>query len=467
MTKYGKPRGPLHGLPISIKDTFRVKGYDASIGIASLCFKECTTNSTLVDLLLEAGAVIYCKTNIPQTLMALDSHNNIFGRTLNGSNLKLTPGGSSGGEGALVAMRGSILGIGTDVGGSVRIPAMCNGLYGIKPSHGRIPYANQEGGSLPGSEVLTVRASAGPIAHSVRDCELLFKAISDQKAWEMDPEVVAQSWEGQDALEPRLSSMTEAEPVRIGVVRSDGVTTPLPPIAHLLDEVADKLRAASPELATSAIEVVDLDMTALLSRCQSLINGIFSIDGANTMFDLLDATHEPLSPWLQTRLRRRPRQDANKIRELQAKRNDMQTEFLKIWSEKGGYWRSRKNDGKAKLDAIICPVAPHPVPEVDSWNTASYTSSFVLLDYPAGTLPIRNVKQADLKGEVPSGKPLSSWDKYNRSLWSDVDRSVYLGSSLCLQVIVPRLQERKLTAVMGMLDRVLQSQSQGSGKAKL
>lgn len=130
--KNGKPRGPFHGLPISLKDSFRIKGLDASIGIASLCCKPCTTNSPLVDLLVEAGAVLYCKTNVPQTLMALDSHNNIFGRVINPANRHLTPGGSSGGEGALVAMRGSPLGVGTDVGGSIRIPAACNGLYGVK-----------------------------------------------------------------------------------------------------------------------------------------------------------------------------------------------------------------------------------------------------------------------------------------------------------------------------------------------
>lgn len=137
LRRYGKPFGPLHGLPISIKDSFKVKGYDASLGVASLCFQPATTNSALVDLLLSLGAVLYCKTNIPQTLSSLDSHNNVFGRTMNPVNRQLTAGGSSGGEGALVAMNGSPLGIGTDVGGSIRVPAMCNGLVGVKPSHGR------------------------------------------------------------------------------------------------------------------------------------------------------------------------------------------------------------------------------------------------------------------------------------------------------------------------------------------
>lgn len=108
----GKPVGPLHGLPISIKDSFRVMGYDTSIGVAAFCFKPASENSALVDLLLSLGAVLYCKTNVPQTMMALDSYNNVFGRTMNPANQKLTAGGSTGGEGALSAMRGSVLGIG-------------------------------------------------------------------------------------------------------------------------------------------------------------------------------------------------------------------------------------------------------------------------------------------------------------------------------------------------------------------
>ena len=107
----GKTKGPLHGLPISVKDCFKIKGYDSSIGVANLCFKPAEAHSALIEQLLSLGAVLYVKTNVPATMMALDSHNNVFGRTLNPANRQLTAGGSSGGEGALIAMRGSILGI--------------------------------------------------------------------------------------------------------------------------------------------------------------------------------------------------------------------------------------------------------------------------------------------------------------------------------------------------------------------
>jgi len=148
LARTGKPFGPLHGLPISVKDMFNIKGVDSSLGIASLCFRPATSNAAIVNILMDAGAVVHVKTNVPQTLMALDSVNNVFGRTLNPYNRQCwTAGGSSGAEGVLVAMSGSVFGVGTDIGGSVRIPAMCNGVVGFKPSSGRIPTAGMQSSS--------------------------------------------------------------------------------------------------------------------------------------------------------------------------------------------------------------------------------------------------------------------------------------------------------------------------------
>jgi amidase len=386
----GKTVGPLHGVPISLKDTFKVKGYDASIGIASLAENPAKENSLLVDILLEQGAVLYCKTNIPQTLMALDSDNNVFGRVLNPRDRRLTAGGSSGGEGALIAMRGSILGVGTDVGGSIRVPAMCNGLYGIKGSFQRVPYVGQENGGREGASKLALPASAGPIAHSVRDCELFLQTISDARPWERDPSLTYGLWEEQGSIQNK--------PV-IGVIRKDDVITPLPPVSKVLDETVQALRM-------SGVDVVEIDAPAF-KKLQSLANKFFGIDGGNFMFDLLEAKGEPLTNWLSTRLRRGKQMDINRLIEIQAQKIQLETEMLKIWKD--------PKTGR-QIDAIICPVAPHPVPPIDRWNGVSYTSSFVLLDYPAGTLPVRDFKKEDLKGELTETKPLGSWDKVNRGL---------------------------------------------------
>jgi len=386
----GKTLGPLHGVPVSLKDSFDVSGYDSSIGIASLTGKPATKNALLVDILLEQGAVLYCKTNIPQTLMALDSDNNVFGRVLNPRNKLATAGGSSGGEGALVAMRGSVLGVGTDVGGSIRIPAMCGGLYGIKPSAQRIPYVGQQNGTRKGASKIGLPASAGPIAVSLRDCELFLNTISNAKPWERDPSVAYGLWSEQGSI--------QRKPL-LGVIRQDGVITPLPPVSKVLDETVQMLRK-------SGLEVVEIDAPAF-KKCQSLANKFFGIDGGNHIFDLLEATQEPLTAWLSTRLRRGKPISLDRLVEIHAQKVQLETEMLKVWKD--------PKTGR-QIDAFICPVAPHPVPPIDRWNGASYTSSFVLLDYPAGTLPVRDFKEEDLKGELSDSKPLGSWDKINREL---------------------------------------------------
>jgi amidase len=112
----GKPIGPLHGLPISLKDNFNIIGKDSTLGFVAWVNDPATYNSTLADLLINAGAILYVKTNVPTAMMIAETVNNVFGRTTNPRNRSLTPGGSSGGESALIAFGGSPLGVGTDIG---------------------------------------------------------------------------------------------------------------------------------------------------------------------------------------------------------------------------------------------------------------------------------------------------------------------------------------------------------------
>lgn len=141
LKEHGRPVGPLHGVPVSLKDMINYRGVASTLGLISYLDRPVAEqNAPLTDILLELGAILYCKTNIPQTMMSADSDNNVFGKVLNPHRLSLGAGGSSGGEGALIALRGSILGVGTDIGGSIRIPALCCGTYGFKPSVARIPY---------------------------------------------------------------------------------------------------------------------------------------------------------------------------------------------------------------------------------------------------------------------------------------------------------------------------------------
>ncbi|KAI9869896.1 MAG: hypothetical protein M1823_008913, partial [Watsoniomyces obsoletus] len=119
--------------------------------------------------------------------------------------------------------------------------------------------------------------------------------------------------------------------------------------------------------------------------------------------------------------------------ELQAQRAALQQEMIDVvWAEKDQAGRRRR-----KIDALICPLAAHPVPEIERYNAVGYTSSWVYLDCPAGNIPIRDMKASDLElGKPQGGNVLSSWDEKNRELWDEAktDRRVYLGTQLSVQI---------------------------------
>ena len=136
LEKTGTVIGPLHGLPISLKDCLITPPHPASIGMA--CYANEATKpqdqTILVTVLEKLGAVFYVKTTTPTAMMMMETISNVWGETTGAYHSGTSPGGSSGGEGALLAMRGSPLGVGTDIGGSIRIPSSFNYLYGLKPT---------------------------------------------------------------------------------------------------------------------------------------------------------------------------------------------------------------------------------------------------------------------------------------------------------------------------------------------
>lgn len=285
-------------------------------------------------------------------------------------------------------------------------------------------------------------------------------AVGNAGAEALDSAIVPQTWNSM----PLLS--TTDQPLRIGIARTDGHVKPLPPIETLMEEVAQTLRSGSAS-GRQAIEVVEVDISPIFSRCLKTFNGIMSLDGNNQWLDLLEPTGESLSPWLQGRIRRRPQKSTSEVVDLQASKLELQAAFLQVWKESGGYWMTDASEarlGERTLDAIICPVAPHPIPEVDRWNTANYTSAWNLLDLSTGVVPVRKFTKQDLRGEVPNSQPLNGWDKINRELWTKVDREVYLDSPLGVQVITPRLTERKLVQAMALIDEAVRPLRDGHAK---
>jgi len=179
--------GPLAGVPVSLKDTLSVKGYDTSIGFSAWTGNPKETESAIVRLLRDAGAVPFVKTTIPITLLSFESQSAVFGVTKNPHVPTHTPGGSSGGEAALLALGGSRVGIGSDVAGSVRVPAHFSGVYTIRCSTGRFPRTGG-GTSIPGQE--GVPPVYSPMTKTLDDLETLWKAIVSMNPWEYDHSVI-------------------------------------------------------------------------------------------------------------------------------------------------------------------------------------------------------------------------------------------------------------------------------------
>jgi len=169
--------GPLSGLPISVKETIGIGGQTITAGSKRMPPLVCAEDAPVVQKLRDAGAIILARSNVPEFAMAGETDNLIYGRTNNPLDESRTPGGSSGGEGALVGSGSTVFGVGTDILGSIRIPASFCGVVGFKPASGAV---NKQGiwPDLTGL-FLNSWLSVGPIARSVRDARLVYNVIAE------------------------------------------------------------------------------------------------------------------------------------------------------------------------------------------------------------------------------------------------------------------------------------------------
>jgi len=180
-------------------------------------------------------AVFYVRTAMPQTGMMLETWSNLWGRTVNPFNTKFSAGGSSGGDGALIAMHGAPICPSSDIGGSIRAPAAFNGLYGIRPSADRVPRTGMTT-TAPGQ--VSIKVSCGPNSHCMADLKMFTEIIVTHPNLPFEPTCVPVPWREISKPTGKLS---------FGMMISDGVVEPHPPIQRALRETAEKLRAAGHE----------------------------------------------------------------------------------------------------------------------------------------------------------------------------------------------------------------------------
>ncbi|XP_026999162.2 vitamin D3 hydroxylase-associated protein-like [Tachysurus fulvidraco] len=225
--------GLLYGIPVSIKDNVDIKGYDSTCGVLTKLDDPVIKDSVVVSVLKKQGAIPFIKTNVPQGLLNYECSNPIYGRTVNPCNLQKTCGGSSGGEGALIAGGGSILGLGTDIGGSIRIPAAFCGICGLKPTNNRLSLHGINSCAKGGKTALS---AVGPMARDVESLALCMRALLCTDMFTLDPTVPPIPF-NQQVYE-------SSEPLRIGYYENDGYFQPSPSMSRALRETRELLEQA-------------------------------------------------------------------------------------------------------------------------------------------------------------------------------------------------------------------------------
>ncbi|VUC35351.1 unnamed protein product [Clonostachys rosea] len=422
----GKICGPLHGLPVSIKDSFRVIGSQSTLGIVSFLNKEpATSNSVLVDMLIELGSVIYVKTNVPQTLATVDSENNIFGRTLNPWNTMLGPGGSSGGEGALVAFRGSPLGVGTDVGGSIRIPSLCCGVYGFKPTVGRIPYGGQQDCGKPGTDFII--PAAGPLSNDLGSVGIFMKAVLEANPAALDSTAIDVPWRSvPDSSEKKL---------RIGLLPEDPKYPLHPPVKRTLAEAVKALE-------TCGHEIISLNPDQChVSDATEVAWQFFMIDdtayghvqaGEEYLVQSVKHTHglsASLKPVFVPDVVGMDRLDHVAV--LKTKRAEMIEDWRKTW---------------LSVDVVLSPSAQSTAVEHDKFGLPPYTTLTNILDYPSCIIPFGQVSGDDIEQQFLT-TPDQIAPPYNAQLFQ--------GAPCSVQIFTKTLRDEECLEIAKAVDKCL------------
>ncbi|EIM86154.1 amidase [Stereum hirsutum FP-91666 SS1] len=435
LAQTGKTVGPLHGLPISLKDQFQIAGLDTTMGYVSQAHQPAKEDSTVVAMLKNLGAVIYCKTNVPTTLMCGETINNIFGRTVNPANRQLTPGGSSGGETALVSFHGSPLGIGTDIGGSIRNPATFTGLWALRPSNGRVSY-QRANNSFLGQE--TINSCAGPFTHSPHDINLFMSSLASQQPWLLDPVCLPIPWR-QDVVDS-----VQGKKLCFAWACGDGIVRPHPPLRRAMDITKKKLE----EAGHTIIEWIPKN----LNVAGQLALKVWRSDGGADVRAQIDPSGEPWIPEVKELLQpvyddATPKLTVFDLWQIQRARQLFATEWLENWN------RTAEFTGTGRpIDGLIMPVLPFTAKPHGGRYPYAYGSLSPVLDLSTGVFPVTRVDQ-ELDQAGVDYVPLSEVDEEVHKFYEGPEK--WKNATVGLQLIGRRLEEEKVVGMLIEIEKAL------------
>jgi len=355
---HGEALGPLHGVPMTIKDSLDTAGVISTGGTKGREAYIPQEDATVVARLRAAGAILLGKTNTPELTLAGETNNLVYGQTNNPYDVSRTPGGSSGGAGAIIAAGGSPLDMGSDTGGSIRLPAHFCGIAGLKPTSGRVP---RTGHVVPfGLGAVDSLTQNGPMARFVEDLALTLPIISGID-WR-DPGIVPMPLGDPQAVQLRE--------LRVAMHTDNGIMTPTP-------ETIAAVQAAAAALTDAGLIIIE-DRPDALQRAADLANNLSSADGrAWTRRLLAKFGTTELHPWLSRRIEEA---EAYEVGDFTALLEDIDT------------YRSEMLAFLQQYDVILCPVCAFPAPphgstlEADMRLGFSYTGAYNLTGWPGAVV---------------------------------------------------------------------------------
>lgn len=389
----GEPLGPLHGLPITIKESFDLEGSPSTFGVTALRDSRADRDDRYVAALRRAGAIVLGKTNVSQLLLYLESDNPVYGMTRNPWDAARTPGGSSGGQAAIVAAGGSALGLGNDIGGSVRLPAAFCGIAGFKPTADRMPDLGRS--SVPlGAQA--IRSQVGVHGRSVADVALGMRVASGGD----------QPWDGLAPLGDPAS--IDAAALRVGWFVDDE-RFPATPAARRA------VREAAEALARRGARVTEWRPPDP-AQIEALFFGVLGADRFTAGRRILgDSPRDPRIKQVED-LARLPRAVVNLLLSATGRRRTQEVVRAVGPYDAATYWqrvealldlRERVLAALGDIDVVLSPAAALPplrhgaAREVGAMGI--YCCMYNVLGWPAGVVPWTRVR-ADEESDRPASK---------------------------------------------------------------